>query len=1078
MTTAAKRKALLDILTLEEKVQTLAMQTYRKWLPDARAAAVPEVASFTLPPDALNIVTTQASWEVALDSTFMEGMGKLLNAQILGSLQEAGISTLPATLQPTEVTTPKPLNTNTIQNVPTLEEFRRDYLTDVRNRMVNTPDTVFRQIAESIRQGTEQGESVDELRDRVEHLLSINNTGTWTNRAATVARTECLPADTVINHANITAVYRRPYNGAWVTVTTENGRKLSGTPNHPVLTGRGWVGLGELTECDHLISYTSNVENLSTSGDEHIQGVPSTIGEIFDSAATVAVPVRMAAGQPDFHGDGIPNSYVDVVRPHGTLRYGQFTAVEECVEQLGLVTPGACQRSRESSGLSFGQSLPVDEGRSFFTGAEWDARLTQSCFHGVFATTVGAGQLLERRSIQVVPSDVNRGKVAPVSRMFTPGNTCVEVLPTAPHRMAVPSDCADHKIATDTHVFRNADGPLAFEVTADHISSVEVGSFSGHVYNLTCSEGYFAANGGLVTSNSAGAYNAAIVEAAKIQQNIHDKPLHQAWLATIDARTRRTHAAADGQRVELGQKFSVGRAELRFPGDPRGPAAEVISCRCSVQILNAADDLPEESDRQTERGPGDATVRNRDGSRQDQIDKWRADGIIRARDDLFGVGVAASANQENTMTEFRSFTAKLMPLGVLARDGAQMTATDVKLVDTKLPLAGKWQEKDSPGHEDGFTVAVLETVEVDGDWVVGTGFMLNTPESAQAQEQSTLGVTQPSVEFVARESVMTDADGNVLDEMQAEEMWWNGETIIMTYTTIEMLGFTMVSVPNFRDTSVTFGEMVERDNGEVEQEAIAASAALVIPVEPVYPEELFSDPHLTELTPIHVTNDGRVIGHAAPWDQCHTGKPGKCKTAYHSFNGYADFHQSHVKLEDGSRLRVGRLTVGGGHAVVGHGMAPAVEHYDNVATCWAKVRAGEDEHGIWVSGVVNPDADPAMVKLALGTPHSGHWERVGGAPELIGIHAVNTPGYPLVKRTEDRFGVTALVASFMPRQARKLDTSILDEVASRAAKQAVTEYRNQEFGFRRKQSAQEVIAMASKRRREMVQQLVNSKGGQ
>ena len=220
MTTAAKRKALLDILTLEEKVQTLAMQTYRKWLPDARAAAVPEVASFTLPPDALNIVTTQASWEVALDSTFMEGMGKLLNAQILGSLQEAGISTLPATLQPTEVTTPKPLNTNTIQNVPTLEEFRRDYLTDVRNRMVNTPDTVFRQIAESIRQGTEQGESVDELRDRVEHLLSINNTGTWTNRAATVARTESAGAynAAILEAAKIQQnIQDKPLHQAWLS---------------------------------------------------------------------------------------------------------------------------------------------------------------------------------------------------------------------------------------------------------------------------------------------------------------------------------------------------------------------------------------------------------------------------------------------------------------------------------------------------------------------------------------------------------------------------------------------------------------------------------------------------------------------------------------------------------------------------------------------------------------------------------------------------------------------------------------------------------------------------------------------
>lgn len=1039
MTTAAKRKALLDILTLEEKVQTLAMQTYRKWLPDARAAAVPEVASFTLPPDALNIVTTQASWEVALDSTFMEGMGKLLNAQILGSLQEAGISTLPATLQPTEVTTPKPLNTNTIQNVPTLEEFRRDYLTDVRNRMVNTPDTVFRQIAESIRQGTEQGESVDELRDRVEHLLSINNTGTWTNRAATVARTESAGAynAAILEAAKIQQnIQDKPLHQAWLSTIdkrtrrthaaadgqrVELGHKFSvgraelrfpGDPRGPAAevincvvgsTEVGWTGQSVIGTTHR--SYTGTVVHLRTS-DECVLTITPNHPVLTSRGYVPAGDLR--PGDSVYTSGGVSSPYVD--------------QVPSCIEQ---VHRSACERWETQ--------------RVVGTGVDFHGDGTDSEVH-VVRTNGKLGNVHDSSGIKYIHHDLlvrtdhgqgfspdrSAGDTAVLldlvhdstdvilsARPVRSGDASAAVLwASTRHAEAVsltsPADweiefgqSSDDDGSGDAEVFRHTDHARSIGMELSELVSVEFSTGDHDVYNLTTSDEWYTANG-----------------------------------------------------------------------------IAVHNCRCSVQIVNAADDLPEESDRQTERGPGDATVRNRDGSRQDQIDKWRADGIIRARDDLFGVGVAASANQENTMTEFRSFTAKLMPLGVLARDGAQMTATDVKLVDTKLPLAGKWQEKDSPGHEDGFTVAVLETVEVDGDWVVGTGFMLNTPESAQAQEQSTLGVTQPSVEFVARESVMTDADGNVLDEMQAEEMWWNGETIIMTYTTIEMLGFTMVSVPNFRDTSVTFGEMVERDNGEVEQEAIAASAALVIPVEPVYPEELFSDPHLTELTPIHVTNDGRVIGHAAPWDQCHTGKPGKCKTAYHSFNGYADFHQSHVKLEDGSRLRVGRLTVGGGHAVVGHGMAPAVEHYDNVATCWAKVRAGEDEHGIWVSGVVNPDADPAMVKLALGTPHSGHWERVGGAPELIGIHAVNTPGYPLVKRTEDRFGVTALVASFMPRQARKLDTSILDEVASRAAKQAVTEYRNQEFGFRRKQSAQEVIAMASKRRREMVQQLVNSKGGQ
>ena len=38
-------------------------------------------------------------------------------------------------------------------------------------------------------------------------------------------------------------------------------------------------------------------------------------------------------------------------------------------------------------------------------------------------------------------------------------------------------------------------------------------------------------------------------------------------MATLDDRVREDHADANGQRVELGQPFSVGGDLLLFPGD-------------------------------------------------------------------------------------------------------------------------------------------------------------------------------------------------------------------------------------------------------------------------------------------------------------------------------------------------------------------------------------------------------------------------------------------------------------------------------------------------------------------------------
>lgn len=51
------------------------------------------------------------------------------------------------------------------------------------------------------------------------------------------------------------------------------------------------------------------------------------------------------------------------------------------------------------------------------------------------------------------------------------------------------------------------------------------------------------------------------------------------WLAARDHRTRHSHRAVNGQKVDEDEKFSNG---LLYPGDPEGSAKETINCRCRV----------------------------------------------------------------------------------------------------------------------------------------------------------------------------------------------------------------------------------------------------------------------------------------------------------------------------------------------------------------------------------------------------------------------------------------------------------------------------------------------------------------
>lgn len=56
------------------------------------------------------------------------------------------------------------------------------------------------------------------------------------------------------------------------------------------------------------------------------------------------------------------------------------------------------------------------------------------------------------------------------------------------------------------------------------------------------------------------------------------------WRATKGNRTRQSHKDMDGQTVKYGEKFVSGLGnELAYPGDPEGPAEDVINCRCWLE---------------------------------------------------------------------------------------------------------------------------------------------------------------------------------------------------------------------------------------------------------------------------------------------------------------------------------------------------------------------------------------------------------------------------------------------------------------------------------------------------------------
>jgi len=173
------------------------------------------------------------------------------------------------------------------------------------------------------------------------------------------------------------------------------------------------------------------------------------------------------------------------------------------------------------------------------------------------------------------------------------------------------------------------------------------------------------------------------------------------------------------------------------------------------------------------------------------------------------------------------------------------------------------------------------------------------------------------------------------------------------------------------------------------------SDAIVASITPAPPLEWFGNPNLSGPTPVSVTDDGRVFGHAAAWNSCHTGFADTCVSPPFE-NDYSYFTTGEVLTAEGHRVAVGQITLGTSHAPTrGVSLAKAIDHYGDTGTAVADVTAGVDDHGIWIAGAVRPGASVEQLHALRASALSGDWRRIGGNLRMVALLAVNVPGFPI-----------------------------------------------------------------------------------
>jgi hypothetical protein len=411
-------------------------------------------------------------------------------------------------------------------------------------------------------------------------------------------------------------------------------------------------------------------------------------------------------------------------------------------------------------------------------------------------------------------------------------------------------------------------------------------------------------------------------------------------------------------------------------------------------------------------------------------------------------------------TKFRTL---LAPIGVSTGDGRRFQDGGITLADTPFPF--EWARQREGGHDGAVVVGAVQEAKIlthakalEGGWISEAAAKGLDPEAkgvyargelfdsvsredmprlaedvAEAMHLAGQGTLGPSVDLDSFEAkaVMAGTEDEMSWELAEAYYEEHGAEppVELLVTQGRVRAATLVSIPAFHETSRPL-ELVadeepadgEAPSGEHATEELLALVASVATA--ARPEVgLFALPSLPGPTPITWDyENGRVYGHVATWRTCHVGFEGVCVTppreegdgAFSWFNRYA------VETVDGGTVWAGRITVGGRHAGLALSASAAMAAHDG-KTVAAYVRAYADEHGIVVTGAIEPGLTAEDRMILDRRKVSGDWREAAGSLALVevlalapGPRAHSEPGFPVVE-THSRAGrQTALVACLSP----------------------------------------------------------------
>lgn len=328
----------------------------------------------------------------------------------------------------------------------------------------------------------------------------------------------CLIGETLVSGPCKRALYRRKYTGELVTINTASGKKLTVTPNHPILTSNGWVPAGLLKKGGNVISSTRKDWIRSVGPNPYNNITP--IEEIFNSFSHRFNMFGLATSPGDFHGDST-NSEVDVILVNGFLwnwikatldkhikkgffhnaikpffrRFFAFCPFDKIFNSAFRAFNGFMRFISNRLAPIFAASFMHLSSSVRFINCFINAKLRKISAHGSLGYPNSPGNFIFPHSAIVHIKEIFRAKSSFFKKVFFPRSFA------SVDAVSLEQVINSFFRASSTGSYRI--NRLAGSVTVDNVISVKRESPKGsfvHVYNLENKNNWYYANG-IVTHN-------------------------------------------------------------------------------------------------------------------------------------------------------------------------------------------------------------------------------------------------------------------------------------------------------------------------------------------------------------------------------------------------------------------------------------------------------------------------------------------------------------------------------------------------------------------------------------------------